>query len=334
MLFQTKPILYLQLLHRSLRYMLVHPTKKTLIEQNEIVFETDVLVDGNITNQALLETRLDVLVKEKKLKRAQTYILLPNDFVTVREEVIPGQLAADEIDDYLKLHMNQSIRMPFENPIFQYTILSDSAGTEVIPDKHLLLLAYPGGLVEQYKDILEKVSLKPEVADVTALSLYRVLSENSSDNIHSEQHIMLLQWNPVDVSIMVFHEDRPMFNRHTQNDGVYSSWNINANAEWQWTETEVDLQMSIEEQLNSLERFLDFYQYSVLKGDVSISQIILTGDYPDLNALKERINERFPVEVQLLKLPTGIEQPFAALYGLTLRNDTKTKNSKVKRGKK
>lgn len=155
-LFQTKPILYLQLLHRSLRYMLVHPTNNSIIEQNELVFEADILVDGYIASESLLETRLDVLVKEKKWRNSKAYILLPNDFVTVREESIPGQLSENEINDYLKLHMNQSIRMPFDNPVFQYTLIEETEETDVIHDKRVLLLAYPGESINQYKEILKK----------------------------------------------------------------------------------------------------------------------------------------------------------------------------------
>lgn len=317
--------------------MLVHPTNNSIIEQNELVFEPDILVDGYIASESLLETRLDVLVKEKKWRNSKAYILLPNDFVTVREESIPGQLSENDINDYLKLHMNQSIRMPFDNPVFQYTLIEETEETDVIHDKRVLLLAYPGESINQYKEILKKVSLKPEVADVTALSLYRVVKKRNPVHIEDTQHTMLLQWNPVDVSIMVFHQNRPMFNRHSQNDALLEAWNVSPEAKWVWTDTEVDLQMSIEDQLNSLERFLDFYRYSVLDGEESITEIILTGYYPNLDVLKEQISERFPVNVQLLELPKEIQQPFGALFGLTLRDEAEAKDrkkSKVKRGRK
>lgn len=79
--------------------------------------------------------------------------------------------------------MNQSIRMPFDNPVFQYTLIEETEETDVIHDKRVLLLAYPGESINQYKEILKKVSLKPEVADVTALSLYRVVKKGSPVHI-------------------------------------------------------------------------------------------------------------------------------------------------------
>lgn len=65
MLFKTKPTLYLQLLDSSIRYMAVHPSNHTIIEQNELLFDGNLLEDGEIVNQSLLETRLSALIQEK-----------------------------------------------------------------------------------------------------------------------------------------------------------------------------------------------------------------------------------------------------------------------------
>ena len=110
MLFSSKPLFYLQLLDHSLRYLALDSKSQAVIDKDEIVFDTTILQDGKITNIPLLEARLDALVKEKKWKNAKTHILLLNDFVTVREETIPGQLTPSEVKDYLTLHINQSIR--------------------------------------------------------------------------------------------------------------------------------------------------------------------------------------------------------------------------------
>lgn len=328
MLFQKKPLLYLQLHEHSLRYMAVQPNNHDIIEQGELFFETNMLEDGEITNASLFETRLNALVQEKKWKNAKTYLLVLNDFVTVREIEVPLQLAEDEIRDYLNLHMNQSIRMPFDNPSFDYTIYDQDEESH-----KLVLMAYPGEKIEQYQTILQNASLKSEVADVTALSLYRVAEEQTL--VQKDQHTMLLQWNPGEMAITVFHQDRPTFNRHTQNEALLQSYEHTAKGEWIWKESEAELEMSIEEQLNNLERFLDFYRYSVLDGEESISQIILTGYYPNLSDLKARVAERFPMEVQLLNLPEGINQSYSALYGLTLRDKNGTNGkTKKKRGSK
>lgn len=330
MLFQTKPTLYLHLHKQSLRYLAVHPKNHTIIDMDELFFETTILEDGEITNPALLETRLSALVQEKKWKNAKANILVLDDYVTVREVDVPAQLEEDEIRNYLTLHMNQSIRMPFEQPNFDYVIHDENE--EV---KKLTLIAYPGEKVASYQEILQNVSLKPEIADVAALSVYRVAKQNGLIPNHTDHHTMILRWNPADLSITVFNEDRPTFNRHTKNDTLVESFEHTAQEGWVWTDSETELEYSIEEQLNNLERFLDFYRYSVLNGENSISEIILTGYFPYLNELKQQIAERFTMDVQLLELPGEMEQAYSALYGLTLRGNEKANGKRnKKRGKK
>lgn len=68
MFFQNKPLIYLQLYNQSLRYMAVHSKNHTVLEYDEIFFESNVIEDGEIVNRSLLETRMSALVQEKKWK--------------------------------------------------------------------------------------------------------------------------------------------------------------------------------------------------------------------------------------------------------------------------
>ena len=67
----------------------MHPTNYTIIEQDELLFDGAILEDGEIVNQALLETRLNALVQEKKWKNAKATILILNELVIVREIEVP-----------------------------------------------------------------------------------------------------------------------------------------------------------------------------------------------------------------------------------------------------
>lgn len=328
MLFKTKPTLYLQLLESSIRYMAVHPSNHTIIEQDELLFDANILEDGEISNPALLETRLNALVQEKKWKNAKATILVLNEFVTVREIEVPNQLDESEIRDYLAIHMNESIRMPFENPSFEYIIFGEDEEKGM---KNLVLIAYPGNKIRQYQEILQTISLKPDVADVASLSIYRVADKQSLIQKGADQHTMILQWNPADVSYTVFNQERPIFNRNTQQAMIAQSFERTSEGEWSWRASDAELEIYLDDQLNNLGRFLDFYRYSVLEGDGSVSNIILTGSYPDLDNLQKRISETLSLEVKLLDLPQDMPQSYSALYGLTLRSNGKTNDEKNKK---
>ncbi|MCC5895803.1 MAG: pilus assembly protein PilM [Alkalibacterium sp.] len=318
MLLKSKPFLLIQFLERSIRYLVMDASRKTVLDKNELVFDTAIIQDGKLTNVSLLETRLDALIKEKKWKNSKVSIILPDDFVTIREENIPVQLSSSEIKDYLNLHINQSIRLPFDDPRFDYEVISKDETTQTV-----FIAAYPGEQVRNYLSLLENVSLKAEVADISSLCMYRVLTSQSSLTFSEEAHIMMLQWNPIDSSIMVFHKGIPQFNRHTRSTRLMDAWNLTKDGQWEWKGAESDLTDFLEEQLNGLERFMEFYRYSVMNGEGSISDIVLSGYFPNLNRLSDMLSDRFSVAVHTLDLPEGMTQPDAALYGLSLKENKK-----------
>ncbi|MDZ7835815.1 MAG: hypothetical protein U5K84_11330 [Alkalibacterium sp.] len=48
MLFNSKPLLYLQLLDHSLRYLAIDPKNHAVVDKDEIVFDAMILQDGKI----------------------------------------------------------------------------------------------------------------------------------------------------------------------------------------------------------------------------------------------------------------------------------------------
>lgn len=325
MFFNSKPLLYLQILNRSILYLAVNPSDKKIIDQDEIIFEKDILEDGEFVNRSLLETRLDALIKEKKWKNVKTQVLLANNFIVLREETVPAQLTESEIRDYLDLHIGETIRIPYADPIFDFEIISEDE-----EEKKIFILAYPGDKVKVYQKMLKKLSLKPVVADIIPLSLHRLMVKNRM--IDEKKHTLLLEWNPYDTSFMVFHQDRPTFYRQSESINLSESWGQNMRGDWFWKHSEEELERSIEEQMNGLERFLDFYSYSVLDGAGSVTDIVLTGYYPNLLDLSKRLSAQFSIDIRILDMPAMIEPKFGPLYGLTLKKEKKKRSSKNKKG--
>ncbi|EXJ22417.1 Type IV pilus biogenesis protein PilM [Alkalibacterium sp. AK22] len=314
MLFKSKMHLHLQFLEKSVRYLVTDASGKNVIEKDELIFESFILQEGKLVGSSFLKTRLDALIKEKKWKQAKVSILLPDDSVTIRKETIPAQLDYNEIKDYLNLHVNQSIRLPFEDPRIDFEVIEKNESTQT-----LFLAAYPGEQVRQYLDLLEAAHLQPEVADLSSLCIYRILLAQSCSAVKSSAHVMVLQWNPIDTSITVFNKGIPQFNRHTRSQRLTDAWTLSKESRWIWKRSERELSESLEDQLNGLERFFEFYRYSVMDGQGSISEIVLSGYFPEMTRLKQLLDERFSVPVNMLELPEGVYQAESALYGLTLR---------------
>jgi len=163
--------------------------------------------------------------------------------------------------------------------------------------------------------------LKPAVADINALCLYRISDQKGRINKAKDHHTLLLEWDPYDTSIMVFNQDRPTFNRFSHSPRLSESWGISPKGTWQWLQSEAELENILLDQINGLERFLDFYRYSVLNGEGQVSEIILAGEFPNLKELGNRLKDRFMVDIKMLELPKQVDQSFGALYGLTLKEE-------------
>ncbi len=319
-----KPLVNLQLLDSSLRYLAVHPRKHTIVEQGEIVFDTAILKDRQIANRPIVESRLDALVREKKWRRAKTYILLIDDFVAIKEEIIPAQLKADEVQDYLALQMNDTIRIPFEKPIFEYEIL-DQGGNET----RLVLVAYPGEYIEEYRKILRTAKLKPEVADLSAFSLYQLAEMQGLISKEEGDHNLIMQLNPYGMNMSMFHQDQPTFSRDSYSQIMAEMWTQSKDGTWIWKHTDLEQEVMLSDQFNEFDRFLNFYNNSFIKGSGQISQFILCGSYPDLDNARDMLTQRFDMEPQMLKLPSGLEQAFAPLYGLALKKKVSVRKNKM-----
>lgn len=322
MLFKSKPHIYLRFYDKSMHYLALDTQHKGIVDKGELVFDTSILMEGKVENGPLVRTRLDALVKEKKWKNAKSSILLPDDFVTIRHEDIPVQLSPSEAKDYVDLHVNSSIRLPFDNPKVDFEITERNEDTQ-----RIVLVAYPSEEVRQYWDTLKEAGLKPHVADFSALSVYRVIKEIQLLEGNPDDHHLVLQWHPLDMSITVFSNDIPQFNRHSRLSTLTHGWSLTQDGQWEWTGSDEELDNMTINQLDGLERFMDFYRFSVLNGKGSITSVSLTGSYPNLPDLESILNERFDLPIHVLHAPMNLESKDASLYGLSLK--TTKKNSKT-----
>lgn len=327
MLFQKKPMLHFEFLERRIRYMVRDAQSGAILEQDEILFDTEILHEGRIISPSLLENRLNALVTEKKWKNAQASILLPDDFVVVREEKIPAQLAASEIKGYIALHMGQSIRSPFKETRFHYEVL-EGGDTE----QTVLLMLYPKDIISQYETLLQNLLLNPAAADISSLCLYRFIREQNDWHQNPDKHVMVLRWSPVDHAIMVFHRDLPKFSRHSRSTRLADLWEVDPEGEWSWKDDDASLRDTITDTLDVLERLLEFYRYSVTNGEGGVTDIFLTGDFPGLEQVREQLSKRFFLPIHVLQAPEGISPKYLPLYGLAAKEQqaaaAKTKGPK------
>lgn len=309
-----KKQIYLSINDRSIRY-LVCPKMKTgeTLDFGEVFLEANVIEDGRIINETQLKRQLRLLVDQKKWKRAEVSFLVPDNFVTMRTEAIPNQLSSDEVKKYIRVELEGSIRLPFKDPILDFDVLSYGDETNEI-----LLFAYPKERLKPFEKLFDEVGLDPVVADISFLSAYRTY--RSLENDMNNQHLLLVQWNKFDLTLTVFHDNQPKFNRHVHSSNAYQGWELNDSGNQLVSTLSIeDLTDERDNIVITIERFMDFYQYSVLDGSEAITHVVFLGDHQDLSKLKESVSERFDIGVKSISLPNDLPNGYGALMGLSLK---------------
>lgn len=86
---------------------------------------------------------------------------------------------------------------------------------------------------------------------------------------------------------MVFHRDLPKFSRHSRIARLVDLWEIGPEGEWIWKDDQESFEETITDMLDVLERLLEFYRYSVMNGQGGVTDIVLAGDFPYLDKVKE-----------------------------------------------
>ncbi|MFB1051777.1 type IV pilus biogenesis protein PilM [Paraliobacillus sp. JSM ZJ581] len=282
-------------------------------DHGEIKLEPGLIEDGKIIDKPRFIGVLKALVKEKNWRNKEVAFCVPDAFVTLRDEAVPKQLSGEEIKQYIEMELDNSIRLPFKNPVIDYEIIKQEEDLS-----HILLFAYPKDRLESYIDVFHQANCKLTIADFSFLSVYRVFATH--DLINKEAHLLLIQWRKADIVLTVFHNDRPIFNRHIYLEGASVSNNYHQEEDNASNSIDQEpFQSIVEEQFVTIERFMDFYQYSITNNSAQIDRMALAGDSKYHLKIKSLLEERFNLSVQTPLNNQELPLEYTELYGLTLR---------------
>ncbi|GER66184.1 type IV pilus biogenesis protein PilM [Weizmannia acidilactici] len=281
--------------------------------------------DGKIVDVETLSMIAEECLDDWGLKRGKHLIrfTVPEHLVVVRKVAVPKEVAVDEIEGYIYIELGSTIHLPFEDPVFDYTLL-----TEANEEKQILLFASPKDIVQDYVDFFNGIRLSPVAADISPLCAYR--SFYQLNQLNPMDHILLLQFDLSMVNATIFHQHFPFLMRELEVDIPFSKWEVETNAfgekKYHWPEGDPLLQYQTENIYKELDRIMNYYQFSMRQGKAAVNKILLNGDYPYLQDITGKLSEQFglPVETALIeKVSSTAGAPFPArfvpLLGLALK---------------
>ncbi|WP_034757194.1 type IV pilus biogenesis protein PilM [Rossellomorea vietnamensis] len=294
----------------SIRYLELKHTSPLLVQAyGERTLPENIIKGGKIIDEQTLSFILEECVEEWGMKGRSVRFIVPDPFVVLRKVTIPGDIKPDEIEGYLFLEIGTSIHLPFEDPVFDYALIHELEG-----NREVLLVASHQDVVDSYKDLLEKVRLKPIVADISPLALYRLSIERGT--ISPQEHTMFLHFDENLLTVSIFLGHQPIFTRPIVLEEKNQDVLMEDHLAWR----------NVEDAFSEIEKVMNFYQYSLHKGEFFVERALISGDHPNLRkietSLKDRLN--IPVHYQSLKEIKTVEDgrisdKFVIALGLALK---------------
>ncbi|KYC61758.1 hypothetical protein B4100_2897 [Heyndrickxia coagulans] len=243
---------------------------------------------------------------------------VPDNFVVVRQIAVPDEIAMDEMEGYITLELGSTIHLPFDDPVFDFALLGESN-----QEKQVLLFAAPRDVVEDYAGFFNDIRLSPVAADISPLCAYR--SFYHLNTLNAMDHLLLLQFDLLMVTATIFHRRFPLLVRELEVDIPLSKWETETNAfgekKYRWPEDDPLLRYQMEYIYKELDRIVNYYQFSIRKGQDAVNQILLNGDYPYLPEVADNLAEQFGLSVKMIeteKVSTITGQPFPARFAPVL----------------
>lgn len=280
----------------SIRFIELKQTNPpTVLRFGERFIPFGVVRDGKIVDYETLAMIIEECVHDWKIQKRPIRFIVPDSYVIIRKVTIPADIKDDEIEGYLYLELGSSIHLPFDEPVFATYPLSK--GKE---NREVLIFAAQQEIVQEYADLLSDAKLKPDAADLAPLALYRLYHQLGMNE--KDERLLMVQFDINVVNICIFENHLPFFLHHLLPDFDEDKWSVGINKVGNHDllyrgETD-ELLFQIEDIFKEINKFIDFYRYSINHGKQQITKILLNGDHPLLDLITKEMEQRFNVPVQ------------------------------------
>lgn len=298
----------------------------------EQAIPSGLIENGRIIDEFLFFEVMKDIVEKWDLKNRYVSFYVPDSLVVMRNVDYPANLDADGIKEHFLYEIGQSIHLPFDNPLYDIHPLSQVAATAeegAEATKEGMMFAVPEDEVRKFTDVFVDASLQPLAADVRALGNYRYFHQmhlGRSDNVFQVYLFIELNLNSLNVSI--FHNHQLEFLRHQPLDIDIKNWTYSeakGTLQWEYRGNEDELLEVLQDQVSELDRVMNFYNFSINKGQKNVTQFVLLGDNPYCDKVAEMIKNRYELPLFELKAYETEEklnvigQQFIPVLGLALK---------------
>lgn len=253
-------------------------------------------------------------------KKQKTNVFAPDNVVLLKKIEYPDTVDPKDLKGYLNMEIGQSIHLPFEEPLIDVYDANPGGGEAT-------LFAAASEEVRKMVGLLLDVQLQPHRMDIRALCNLRFLERLKL--IDDERTYLLSDWSINGVSICIYSAGQIEFLRYQTIDTDLTKWELVTKYRQEllfaYTEEESGYMELIENEVMEIERMMNFFKFSLHKGEREVDAIIVLGDNPLLEQIHVILQEHLAVAVKRvtdkmvqLEFPQ-FQARHAALLGLALK---------------
>lgn len=245
---------------------------------------------------------------------------VPDPAILLKSFDHPSDLKSNELKEYVQMELGHSIHLPFDEPLVDVF-------DPVEDDGQAMLFAASPEEVNKLVNLFVDIKLSPQVADIRALCNLRLLQH--MNQLDENKTYLLANWCINEMFICIYSGGGVDFIRYQPITTDLPSWKgeeiVENEVAFTYEGDMDEYQVNISEQVLELDRIMNFFRYSLHKGEKSVDEIIVMGDNPMLGQIKDFLETNLTIPVKLitddlinLHFP-GFKVKHASLLGLALK---------------
>ena len=317
--FKKKTNMSIEITDFVLRALVAKGPNAAQWEVHEIPLAKGIVQDATIVDEMGLFQVLKNNIAKLGGKRQNVRMFVPDTSVLLKNFEHPPTIEPNKLKEYVQMELGRTIRLPFQDPLVDvYDPIAD--------DGQATLFATPQEEVQKLMGLLLDVHLRPEVADIRALCNLRLLEQLTKITI--EKTYMITYWSINELSICIYSKGLVEFLRYQTIETDLVKWHVNS------SESDVSLSYSgdideyyaaLSDQVLEIDRMMNFFKFSLHKGEKSVDELIIMGDNPLLNYIGQFLSDNLQTTTTVIdddvisNVYPQFKAKHAALIGLALK---------------
>lgn len=250
------------------------------------IYDGDILVD----EMALYES-LKTLIQEWGFKRYDVRFFVPDSIVMMKSFEHPADVTSAKLKGYVEMELGQTIHLPFSQPLIDVYDFKPGDGEAV-------LFAAPSEEINKIAGLLDDLHLHPTTADIRSLATIRFLEKTIG--LEEKKSYLITEWSISGVSISIYTGGKVEFLRYQSIETFKEKWHSKDN------QTEIsfiydgelyEYHAQLIDQIAEIDRILNFYRFSLYKGERAVDEIITLGDSPEIDYIVSEMRANFDTPV-------------------------------------